>query len=789
MQINHLKHLCVIAILVVLLIPAGTVSASAGQVLVVSPEGPYTSIQDAVKAANNGDTIQVYSGHYAGPLHIEKTLKMQGINWPVIDGEAQGTVVKLTGPGTTFEGFVITNSGASLDEENSGLAGEAAQLVIRDNRLKETLFGIYLREAPGSQVTGNTIHSKDLELARRGDPIRVWYSNDVLIAENVVKKGRDVVLWYSERLSVHDNDISEGRYGLHFMYCDDATISSNLLSNNSVGIFMMYSRRLQLLNNTIAYNHGPSGFGIGLKDMDDALVENNLFLGNRVGAHLDNSPREVDSLGTFQGNVFAYNDIGINLMPSVRHNQFTNNSFIENQEQVSIGGGGGQSLDNQWTVAGLGNYWSDYAGFDQAQDGIGDEIYRADRLFEELTSRFPVLRLFTFSPSSQAVDFAARAVPFVRPQPKLTDTRPLMAPVFPPDLPALIEERDERFSWLSVILIAAASILFLGGNGRLATLIRTRRVQPESPAAADLHTKGSHRLIQVKQLSKRFSGHTVVDQLSLEIPAGQAVAFWGPNGAGKTTTLRCLIGLLPFDGSISIEGIDVGSQGKEVRKKIGFVPQELAFHDDLSVKETTRFYARLKGVPAPMEEKIEPILARVDLNGHEEKIIRELSGGLKQRLALGIALLGEPHILVLDEPTSNLDVHARDDFLDLLLELKESGMTLVFSSHRLEEIATLADRVILLENGQLVADCPPDQLGEQTGWNVTLRILLEKPEMQPALEALRQEGFSASPNGKSIRVKVTPGAKGRPLNVLSKAGIQVSDFEIEQLNGNQVRHA
>ncbi len=784
MKLTLFRTLAISVFMLALMVPARPGFAAESQVLVVSADGPYTSIQEAVAAAKNGDTVQVRAGQYAGPLEINKALKLEGIGWPVIDGNSQGTVVKLVAPGTKIEGFVIRNSGASLNEENSGLAGEAENLVIKNNRLEETLFGIYLREAHGSLIQGNNIQSKDLELARRGDPIRVWFSNDVQIAGNVVEKGRDVVLWYSERLTVRDNQIYGGRYGLHFMYCDDAVITNNLLSHNSVGTFMMYSRRLQLLHNTIAYNHGPSGFGIGLKDMDDAVVRDNLFLANRVGAHLDNSPREVDSIGTFQNNVFAYNDIGINLMPSVRHNQFSGNSFIENQEQVDIGGGG-YSQDNEWTVAGLGNYWSDYAGFDQAADGIGDEVYRADRLFENLASRFPGLRLFTFSPSTQAVDFAAKAVPFVRPQPKLTDTQPLMAPVFPTGLPALPQEQDSRFAWISAALIAAAGILFFGSNGRTLLRVPPPGSQPEPPPAAQSRLqKGSKPLIQIQQLTKRFSDTVVVDQLSLEIPAGQSVALWGPNGAGKTTTLRCLIGLLPFDGQITINGVDVRRQGKVVRKMIGFVPQELAFHDDLSVQETMDFYARLKGVPAPMAQQIQGLLARVDLCGHESKLIRELSGGLKQRLALGIALLGNPQILVLDEPTSNLDVHARDDFLDLLLELKASGMTLVFSSHRLEEIASLADRVILLENGRLAADCPPDQLGEQSGWNVTLRILLEKGEMQPALDTLNQHGFIASPNGKGIRVKVTPGAKGRPINILSQAGIQVSDFEIEQLNGS-----
>ena len=769
----------------VLAIPSGNSFASTGAVLVVSPDGPYRTIVAALSDAVDGDLIEVHGGQYAGPLVVDKSVTLSGVDWPIIDGHDQGTVVKLISPGTKFQGFVIRNSGTSLDQENSGLAGEAPDLVIAGNRLEETLFGIYLRKAHGSVIRDNIIQSRDLDLPRRGDPIRVWYSNDVLIEGNQVDKGRDVVLWYSENLTVNDNSITNGRYGLHFMYCDDASITNNLLANNSVGTFMMYSRRLQFIHNTIAYNHGPSGFGIGLKDMDDAVVKDNLFLGNRVGAHLDNSPREVDSQGTFHSNVFAYNDIGINLMPSVRHNQFSSNSFLENQEQVSIGGGG-MNQDNMWTVSGVGNYWSDYAGYDQNQDGLGDQVYRADRLFENLTDRNPNLRLFTFSPSTQAVEFAAKAVPFVRPQPKLTDEQPMMAPVFPQDLPALPSNHSPWFPWLSAGLVTLACIIFLGTIGNLPLSIRRKPDPPsDQPVIEKPETqKGIKPLIHVEQLTKRFKGHTVVDHLSFDIPAGQAVALWGPNGAGKTTSLRCLIGLLPFDGQIIVGGFNVSKQGKEVRKSLGFVPQELAFHDDLTVLETMHFYARLKDVPTPLESHIQPLLNRVDLSAHREKLIRELSGGLKQRLALGIALLGDPPILVLDEPTSNLDAHARDDFLALLLELKAAGMTMIFSSHRLEEIATLADRVLLLEDGKLIADSPPLELSDQAGWNVTLRLILEKADLKPAMAILNQHGFSASPNGKGIRVKVTPGHKGRPIGVLSQAGFEVQDFDIEQLNGS-----
>jgi nitrous oxidase accessory protein len=216
------------------------------------------------------------------------------------------------------------------------------------------------------------------------------------------------------------------------MYCDDALIEENRLLGNSVGAFLMYSRRMIMQHNTVASNRGPSGYGIGLKDMDDAIVRNNLFLDNRIGAYIDGSPREVDSIGRFEGNVFAYNDIGIEMLPAVRHNEFEANSFVDNEEQVAIaGGGGGQPGANDWTVGGVGNYWSDYAGFDADRDGAGDVTYRSQRLFEDLMQREPALRLFLYSPATNALDFAAKAFPVVRPQPKLEDSAPIMAPRIP----------------------------------------------------------------------------------------------------------------------------------------------------------------------------------------------------------------------------------------------------------------------------------------------------------------------------------------------------------------------
>ena len=445
------RQLWLLGGLVWLVLATGVVSAQEAD-FVVSAE----QLATAVSQAHDGDIIEVTGGTYFGSLEIDKSLTLIGHDWPVLDGKGVGTVLKLTSPNTVLRGFIIRNSGHVLDQENSGVAVEAQNIVIEGNRFEETLFGIYLREAHNSVIRGNLIFGKDLDVPRRGDGIRIWYSQDVLVENNVVESGRDVVLWYSERLTIRGNDVQNGRYGLHFMYCDDALIENNRLLHNSVGAFLMYSRRLVMTHNTVAYNRGPSGYGIGMKDLDDAVVFENLFLDNRIGAHLDGTPREVDSIGRFEGNVFAYNDIGVNMMPSVRHNEFFNNSFVDNEEQMAIAGGGTPG-DNAWTVAGQGNFWSDYAGYDADGDGQGDIEYRSERLFENLMQNNQNLRLFLYSPATNAIDFAARAFPMVRPQPKLTDERPLTAPRIPTDAPRLPTPNNQSWFGVALLLVLLAT--------------------------------------------------------------------------------------------------------------------------------------------------------------------------------------------------------------------------------------------------------------------------------------------------------------------------------------------
>lgn len=284
-------------------------------------------------------------------------------------------------------------------------------------------------------------------------------------------------------------------------------------------------------------------------------------------------------------------------------------------------------------------------------------------------------------------------------------------------------------------------------------------------------------MIEVRHLTKRFGRFTAVDDLSFSVAEGEALAFWGANGAGKTTAVRCLLNLFPYEGEIVIDGLDARRESKAVRRRIGFVPQELSFHDDMTVAETLVFYARLKKVADGYD--FAPLLEQLRLTTHVDHRVGELSGGLKQRLALAVALLSDPPILVLDEPTASLDIRSREEFLVLLRGLKRAGKTMVFSSHHLEEITALADRVLLLEDGRLVVDAPPDQLEQQLNWETTLHLYIADESIAPALATLSGLGMPVSRNGRGVRVQVAPGAKGKVLRALHDVGVAVEDFTVE----------
>lgn len=426
----------------------------------VSAEG--SALRDAVAAASDGDTLSLAAGTYPGSLTIDRSIVVTSHGDAVIDGGGAGTVLEVTAPDVTLRGLTIRNSGTSLNREDAGIAASAPGLTVANCRIEKVLFGIYLRKAPHATLLRNTISGyESLDVPRRGDLVRAWYSRSLHMESNTLQWGRDVIVWFSDSSIVANNTVSGARYGVHFMYDNDCAATGNMLTDNAVGTYLMYSRRVTVANNTVAYNRGPTGMGIGLKDIDNSAVRGNLVVDNRTGIFVDNSPREVDSHLRYDHNVLAYNDEGMRFNGVVERTTVTDNSFLDNYEDISVGG-----HEDLHSVEWGKNFWSALAGFDLDGDGISDVPYRAEHVFGDLIAHHPRLRLFVYSPAIQALELAARAFPVVRPRAKFTDDTPRMQPVFPTGAPTISRPPAWRLASASVALAALGlSIALLGWIG------------------------------------------------------------------------------------------------------------------------------------------------------------------------------------------------------------------------------------------------------------------------------------------------------------------------------------
>ncbi len=207
--------------------------------------------------------------------------------------------------------------------------------------------------------------------------------------------------------------------------------------------------------------------------------------------------------------------------------------------------------------------------------------------------------------------------------------------------------------------------------------------------------------IDVKGLTKRFGKKVAVDHVDIAIPEGEVWGFLGPNGSGKTTTIRMLCGLLRADeGQGTCLGLDFRTQSEAIKRQVGYMTQKFSFWEDLSIRENLEFVARVYGVEAP-KQKVEATLERLGLTARQDQLAGQLSGGWKQRMALAACMLHDPQLLLLDEPTAGVDPKARRDFWEEIHALSAQGLTVLVSTHDMDE-AERCDRIVYILNGKLV---------------------------------------------------------------------------------------
>ncbi len=245
------------------------------------------------------------------------------------------------------------------------------------------------------------------------------------------------------------------------------------------------------------------------------------------------------------------------------------------------------------------------------------------------------------------------------------------------------------------------------------------------------------KAVVVKDLERRFGAFVAVNRISLEVAKGEIFGFLGPNGAGKSTTIRMLCGILaPSGGSGTVAGFDIRTQSEEIKSHIGYMSQKFSLYEDLTVEENVDFYSGIYCIaPEKKQARKEWAIQMAGLEDHRHARTGTLSGGWKQRLALGCAILHEPSIIFLDEPTSGVDPNSRRQFWDLIYDLAGHGVTVFVTTHYMDE-AEYCDRIALIYHGELIAEGTPEVLKTKLMQEDVLEVACERP--QDAMEEIRK---------------------------------------------------
>lgn len=411
------------------------VSALSAAVLAIAPAdgiqaGRPGSLTRAIAEAEAGDTVRVPAGHYReATLVLDKPVVLLAEPGAVLDGERERGLIEIRSDSVTVAGFTLRNTGRSFTTDRSAILVDQARFCeIRDNRLEETFFGIYLANAGDCRVADNVLVAKGERETRSGNGIHLWYSIRIEVTGNRVEGHRDGIYFeFVEDSRVREN-VSTGnvRYGLHFMFSDGCGYHGNVFADNGAGVAVMYARDVVMEGNDFRGNLGNAAFGLLLKDITDSRIHANRFQGNSVGIHAEGANRV-----RILGNDFLRNGWALKIMANSESSTVSGNNFVANTFDVATNSRRSYS-DFE------GNYWDRYRGYDRDADGVGDVPFHPVRLFSLVVAQNEPALILQRSPLVALLDVAEQVLPVLTPE-SLADPSPSLTP-----LPSRWGRRDPK---------------------------------------------------------------------------------------------------------------------------------------------------------------------------------------------------------------------------------------------------------------------------------------------------------------------------------------------------------
>ncbi len=380
-------------------------------------------LQDAIESAPSGATIRLSAGTYIGNIIINRPLSLIGREAGVIiDGNNSGTVITINSSDVVLENLSIINSGSRMDKLDSGIFIDSAKRCkVRQCRISDTLYGIDMKMVEDSVIEKNYISSKDLDIALRGDGLKIWYSHNNLIKENTVEKVRDVTLTYSNNNRLENNTFLSNRFATHISLSKDNTLEKNTYRYNSAAMMLMGVKETKIIDNSIKSSKGAAGIGVVIKGSQQLRFERNVVRYNAEGMFIDTKVTEEGMQRYIVDNEISYNREAIHFQAVIQNNTITDNRFVGNIDDIVKSTEGALTRRNHVEK----NYWDRYSGFDRDGDNIGDTPYKIYQHADRLWHYNHKVKFFYGAPLMSMLNFLSELAPFVEPVLLLEDTKPL----------------------------------------------------------------------------------------------------------------------------------------------------------------------------------------------------------------------------------------------------------------------------------------------------------------------------------------------------------------------------
>lgn len=376
------------------------------------------SIDKAYEASTNGDTLLIKSGKYEiENWVIDKKLTVIGIDRPELISKTGDEIITITKSDVTIRGLVLSGVITNYLKENAAIRiRKSHRFEITDNIINNSFFAIYLENVKKGIIQGNVITGNATTEAESGNGIHAWYCDSIKILNNTISLHRDgIYLEFVNNSIMNDNHSHHNtRYGLHYMFSNDDTYTSNIIEYNGVGVAVMFSRRITMTHNTFAFNWGHAAYGLLLKEIYDAKITDNIFDQNTVGIFIEGSNR-IDYLR----NVFRRNGWGIKFSGGCESNRISDNEFLHNSISLVVS----SQLNNNTFDH---NYWSEYTGYDLDKDQIGDVPHYPVKLYSYIQNQVPEAVVLMRSLFVDIINFAEKISPVFTPK-DVMDKSPKMS--------------------------------------------------------------------------------------------------------------------------------------------------------------------------------------------------------------------------------------------------------------------------------------------------------------------------------------------------------------------------